>query len=451
MSIFFKKKLFFLIASALFSLCGCSTPVSERGQYIFAYQSGGIAQAEAKLTQTINNEIPQKNYTQSKDAVWLLLDRATTRFAMNNVEGAINDYKLALEAIDYYEQICLQEAFSQVLLADEVAAYPGEDFEQILARVYFALALLNKGDLGNAYALLRQSEEVQQKKKEFYRSSELTADYQLIDNSLAKYLFALLLEKRGEKSNAEILYQQTAALLPSNSCKWGQYETEFQLASSNQATVVVVCHNGNVPIKASGTSSASVASAMALEIMLAGNNIDPAWSSLTGIPVPILMQNWGADPSPTYATMDGIKKNLLPWYDVAEVANQQLDQKIPLTVARGVARFLLRRGTIAVAHQQDPTLGILCDIGMLFANASTKADTRSWTTLPNAIDLTRYNLDAGEHTLSIRVNSPACPAFVGNYRLDLAPHDLCVINVFNIHPGITTVIIPDRFNKGESK
>lgn len=450
MSIFNKNLLLFLFPS-LFCLCSCSTPVSERGAYIFAYQSGGIPQAEAKLTQTISKEMPQKNYTKSKDAVWLLLDRATTRFAMGNIDGAISDYKLAIEAIDYYDQLSAAESVGKVLLDDEVGAYAGEDFEQVLARVYFALALLNKGDLGNAFALLRQSEEVQQKKREFYGSSQVTENYQLIDNSLAKYLFALLLENRGERSNSEILYQQTESLLSAEGYPLSQYKTEFELAKSNQATVLVLCHNGNVPIKISGTSNASVASAVALEMLLAANRIDPAWSSLTGIPVPLLMQNWGADPSPTFATMDGIKKALLPWYDVANVANQQLDQKMPLIVARGVARFLLRRGTVAVAHEQDPTLGVLCDIGMLFANAATKADTRSWTTLPYAIDLARYQVDAGEHALSIRVASPGCKPFVADYRLNLSPHDLCVINVFNIHPGVTTVVIPDHFNKGENQ
>ena len=460
-SFFLLRNSFYPIAAVFLSFCSCSSPINNRGEFIAAYQNGGLPAAEITLSKTIDKELPNQDFTKSKDSVWLLLDRATTRFAMGNVNEAISDYNLTIDAIDYYDQNCNAEALGKFVLDDEIGAYAGEDYEQILARVYFALALLHKGDTGNAFALLRQSEEIQQDKRDLYAKSPLTEEYELIDNSVAKYLFAAMLEKKGDKSNAELLYRQTGNLLgienSNNSSGSGsgnnqqKYQENLITTDSNNATVIILCHNGNSPIKISGTSNASVASAIALEMILSANQIDPAWSSLTGIPVPVLMENWGSSPSPTYACLDGIKKPLLPWYDVAFTAEQQLQQKMPVIVARGVARFLLRRGAVAYAQNKDPTLGVLCDIGMLFANASTKADTRSWTTLPNAIDLTRFNLEPGEHALNIQVPANGSKPFLANYKLQLSPHDLCVINVFNIHPGITTVLIPQRFliNKGD--
>lgn len=431
----------------VFGFFGCSTPLSERHEYLTSYQQGGLSDADAKLTASISKAMPNFDYRKSNDAVWLLLDRATTRFAMGKVDGAISDYRTAVEAIDFYGQELVSDSIGKVVLDDDYGAYPGEDYEQILARVYFALALLHKGDEGNAFALLRQAEELQQKKKEMYAQSPVTKDYELIDNSVAKVLFASLLEHRGDRSNANILYQKTSDLIGVN-----QQQENNDLASDilkvtppENATVLIVCHNGNSPIKISGTSDASVASALALEIILSANRIDPAWSSLTGIPVPALYQNWGSSPAPTFATIDGLQKPLIPWYDIGETADQQLQQKMPVIVARGVARFLLRRGTVAYAKESDPALGVLCDLGMLVANACTKADTRSWTTLPEAIDLNKFNLLPGEHDMAIRVATTGQQPFLGNYRLNLKDGDLCVINVFNIHPGVTTVLIPQRF------
>lgn len=405
-----------------------------------AYRFGDLCQAEESLNSAVAKQIPSGNYRRSNDAVWLLLDRATTRFAMGDAEGAIQDYNCAIEAIDYYSQDSSIESFSKLLLEDDVSAYPGEDFEQILARVYFALALLYQGDNSNAYALLRQAEEVQQKKKEFYRRIEFTREYHLIDNAVAKYLMAAISENRGDKSNARILYQQTADLLgisPKN--------LETTSSDSENATILIVCHNGNAPFKVTTTSDASIASAIALECILCSQNIDPAWSSFTGIPVPEYVQVCGGESLPTFAKIDGAEQPLRCLYDVGATAYYQLHQKMPVIVARGVARFLIRRAAVGYARKQDSGLGAFVDIGMLIANLNTKADTRSWTTLPNTIDLARFDLKPGTHTFEIKAILPNYPPFKDSYAISLKPHDLCVINVFNIHPGVTRVLIPKQF------
>ena len=47
-------------------------------------------------------------------------------------------------------------------------------------------------------------------------------------------------------------------------------------------------------------------------------------------------------------------------------------------------------------------------MGNLFANlyniATEKADTRSWSTLPDSIDILRVNLSEGTHTLNVHIN-----------------------------------------------
>lgn len=426
-----------LFSCLLFLSLGCTPSLVQREIYLADYHMGAPDYAEAKLTRAINRELPNGNFQNSDDSVWLLLDRATTRFAMGKIDGAIADYNLAIEAIDYYSQECSAEQVSKTLLQDDFGAYAGADFEQVLARVYFALTLLHKGELNNAFALLRQAEDLQQEKRETYAKKPYTQHYHLIDNSIAKYLFAALLEHKGDLSNAEIVYQQAEQLA-------GPFHLESKY-TKDTATVIILCHNGNVPFRMSGTCDASVISALALEAMLSTRKIPPAYSTLTGIPVPTLQQNWGSRSLPTFACIDGVKQPLLPWLDVRLTAHQQLQQEIPVIAARGAARLLMRRGAVAYAQSKDPLLGVVFDMSMLIANIHTKADTRSWTTLPNTLDLTRYDLTAGNHTLSIEVEQRGGPAFLREYKLNLQPHDFCVINVFNVHPGFVTVQIPKRY------
>ncbi len=454
---------FWLLGSLLGSLAwggmGCSSAVNQRDAYITAYHTGDIVRAESALSAIIREEIPPaKADSTSNDAAWLLLDRGTARFASGEVVLAIDDYRRAIDLMDFYSQDCAAETVGKLLLQDDLGAYAGEDFEQVLARVYLALALLHTGDMGNAYALLRQAEEWQQQKREEYRNSPVKRCYALVENAVAKYLFAVLLEKQGDASNAAILYGDTAALVDNAQLKREIGVCDAQIlspsgtASLNNrscATILVLCHNGNAPHKVSVLSDASVASTVALEIFLGMQDIDPAWSSLAGIQAPALRYWNNSQPLSTIASLDGIQKPLLPLYCVGETAAAQLDQQMPLIVARGVARYLLRRGAVACANDQDPQMGALVDFAMFVANLHTKADTRSWTTLPETIDVARYDTCEGKHRLTIQAAYMSPMA----YELQLSQGDLCVVSVFNIHPGVTTVQIPKRFliTKGEGE
>lgn len=429
-----------LLFATLSILTGCSSNLSMRGDYIHAYRQGKIEKAEEILDQTIEIAIPHQDICESKDAVWLLLDRGTTHFVEGNLDEAIADFKSAIEAIDYYSQDCPSESLGKFLLQDDWGAYPGEHFEQILSRIYFALVLLQDGDQNNALALLKQAEEVQQKKKEIYRKDKLTKDFHLVENPLAKYLMAALLEQRGDHSNARILYKQASE--SSENLLWNETKP-----LDNDAVLIFLAHNGNAPLKVSGVSDASIVSAAALEVILACHQIDPAWSSLTGIPIPVLTHQERDLPTPVAVTVNSQYKVLQPIFDVTATAYQQLQQNIPMIAARGAARMLIRRGTVAYFQKQDPSLGTLADIAMLIANSNTQADTRQWSILPSQIDIARFNL--APNIYSICIHNP--PPFQQNFQIYLNAHDLCIINIFNINPGCTIVRIPKQFliNQGE--
>lgn len=433
-----KKNLSFFALGLISLFCGCSRPQNDA---IDSYQSGQFSSAEQMLDQRIYHEMPRDNYTLSNDAVVLLLNRATIRFASGDAQGAIEDYRLAIEAMDFYAQPSISESLGKIALQDDLGGYVGDDFEQVLARVYFALALLQVGDNHNALALLKQAEEIQQLKCEDYRKDRLTQNYELAKNPVAKYLMASLLEHRGDHSNAEILFAQTEQLLGVNLSSLQLRNKELP---DGKATVIIVAHNGNAPYKISGTSEASRASALALEIMLGSSSIPPAYSSLVGIPVPILMQQIVSHSVPIFSRLCRQEKRLLPFYNITAASAYQLEQSMPIIVARGVARLVLRRGTVAFLNEHDPFLGSLADMGMLVANACTQADTRSWRTLPSTIDLTRYDIPPGEHTLHLQVHWGIIPPLIEEFPIRLEANDLCVINIFNIHPGIVTVQIPDH-------
>jgi len=216
----------------------------------------------------------------------------------------------------------------------------------------------------------------------------------------------------------------------------------------NTASVIILCHNGNAPYKISAPVPASQASAAALEILLAFNQRQFAFSTLPGIPAPYLVKSTNSQPYPTIATLDKEPQQLLPWCNIDQMAHIQLQADMPFIVARGVARLILRRCAVAAATKQDETIGALTDLTFLIVNATTQADTRAWDTLPSTIDLARFNVQPGLYPLHIQISSTSTE----NHTrwLNLKPGDLCVINLFNIHPHITLIHIPKQFLSGDN-
>ncbi|MDF2577286.1 MAG: hypothetical protein K0S74_770 [Chlamydiales bacterium] len=439
-----KKKIypsfFFLCITSFLCFFSCSRPESIRNKYIAEYQQGKFEEALIHVNTYIDKRMPKKDFRKSKDAVWVLLDKATIEFAAGDVSSAAAHYNLALEAIDYYQQNVAAETAGQFLLEDSAKAYAGEDYEQILARLYLGLALLQKGDVGNAIALLKQAETTQQLKRELYRKNEATQNYQLIDNVVAKYLFAILLEKQGDLSNAMILYKQAAGLAKNLKIESDIIRLEKGISNKDKATVIFVCHNGRSPYKISTTGPASMASGVALEVFLASQGTAPAFSSLGGIPVPEFQDIPQGEPIPTYVNLLDQRRPLQTWYNIHEVAHQQLEQQKPVIIARGVARFLIRRSLVGITNHQNNNGGALFDLAMLAANLATRADTRSWITLPYSLDLAKFDLEPGIYPIQISSSQ-----YKEKQNLKLEAGDFCLINIFNIMPGITTVHIPTQF------
>lgn len=427
-----------LIIGACLLLASCSPLTKTRESYIAAYQANDFASAETLLDQTIQKEIPEEKIHRSSNSVLLFADRGCLKFTEGDTKGAIQDFQCALEALDYYRDVTIIDTACQILTQDDSAPFTGDDFEQLLIRIYFAMTLMQDGDYSNAYALLRQAEEWSQERMELYRKSPVTASLKVYDNPLGKYLFAALLEKKGDLSNSRILYEQTSCLT----------NGVIQPPELNEslATVLIVNHNGNAPFKYTEFSDASQVSLLALEFFLGATNNQFCLSSIYGLPTPALAYYFNSDPIPTRLKINGSNIPLLPIFDVDSARELELKEKMPIIVARGAARFILRRSAVAAAGRQDPMLGMVCDIGMLVANVNTQADTRELSFLPRQYEIARVDVEPGCTQVEIEVASPFGPGKMA-HTLNLKANDLAVIHIFNIHPGVTRVLIPPHFQE----
>lgn len=408
--------IFFSLFACTFFV-SCTPLASKRAEYFSDYREGNFAAVDDKLNALLS--------TNSKNEMaWIKLEKGMNHFAAGQTDLAIEDFNGALEVLDYYNEKGLIETFGQTLFCDGASPYRGDDFEQLLARIYFALALLQEGDESNAYALLRQAQEWTDIKREEYIKCPATENFAVTNNTLGKILFASLLQKQGDFSNARLLYQQAGV------------STE----NLGPAVVLVVCHNGNAPQKVSRIACGSQASLFALDLMLTPQQRWAA-STLAGVPVPKLLSPPCSEGSYVIAHLDNLTSPFMPVMDIESAASLELNQKEPLVIARGVARVAARRAAVYAVQQHDPAAGQLVDLGMLIFNLATGADTRSWSLLPRSIELSRFDVQEGRHRLKLAIP----PSGYFEADLCLKKGDLCVINLFNIYPGVTRVLIPNRY------
>ena len=397
----------------LLLLTSCSSPATWQNNFLPPYQKGQLSRAIFELEKIKQEELPSDDFRRSKDSVWFYLNLATMQFAKGDMKQARHHYKLALEALHYFNPNDTQDYIKEFLLEDQLSAYRGPLFEQTLARLYFALTLFKINDYSNARAMLRNAEEF--------------SESQNAPNPLCKYLFALLLEKEGDESNAKILYDQAESLLG----------RQVERGNKDLATVLVICHNGNAPYKFSGYAPASASSLLLLENFLVNFKKPIALSCLPGLNVPFLAKNHSSFALKTKAYLDGRVKTLTPFFSVDYALSKTLKEERPYIEARSLARYLIRRSLLYAVQEKNEDVAALVDVGFLIANAFTEADTRSWSTLPSQIDVARFDIHEGKHILNFQIGSKS----LSSKELEVKNGRIYVINIFNIHPHIPPTIL----------
>ena len=87
---------------------------------------------------------------------------------------------------------------------------------------------------------------------------------------------------------------------------------------------------------------------------------------------------------------------------IQSLAAKQLKDNLPATVTRQIVRLVAKEEIRQLFSRKNGELGNL--FASLYNLATEKADTRSWSTLPDSIDIMRLNLPVGEHQLTLTMD-----------------------------------------------
>jgi hypothetical protein len=125
--------------------------------------------------------------------------------------------------------------------------------------------------------------------------------------------------------------------------------------------------------------------------------------------------------------------------DVDAAAVATLEQERPAILARTVARAIVKNDVSRRVSKDNELLGAVVNIAGV---VTERADTRSWSTLPNRIYVARLPLEPGKHSIRVQFSGRAEP--VRDFPIELGPGDKRFVFVSKVTPQDLPVLVAER-------
>jgi hypothetical protein len=297
-----------------------------------------------------------------------------------------------------------------VTINETLRGYEGDRYEQLLLHAYMAMNYIQLGQLDGARVEMLQANV---KMKEWGDEPE--------EDAFLRYLEGIIYESLDEQDSALISYRKAYTVYKEKGGSqyptapvgikkdllrllawqglWSEYKSykkEFNMtdykpveASEKFGELVVILNNGLAPIRSE--VSIPVYSTQVHQNLRVSF---PAYKQQKNrLYVPVIHVN-----SEQY-TMETVE-------DIDALARHSLEQAMPGIMTRAIARAVVKYNTQHTAQESDSSglAGLLMTITNL---VTERADTRSWTTLPQEIELSRLLLPVGEHSVQIKMQNTA--------------------------------------------
>jgi hypothetical protein len=377
-----------------------------------ATYSAGFQATEAALIRHQPQQALQTLETRrppERDRVVYLLNKAML-LRMNGDYAASNQaFEEAKRLNSELSAISLREQTESFVINDATRSYVAEEYERVLVHLYEALNYIALGQLDDARVEAGQVDLDLQAYHDRNPKAGFTED------AFARYLNGMIYEDLGETSDAMIAYRKAYEAYQGYQRNYGvavpptlkrdllrlsraiglddefeRYERVFGLDATaasrdpDQGEVVFILSNGLVPIKRQKS-------------VLVPN---PKTGRLIRVSLPYYQyRTSGADYARVKA--DGDQAETAVMENVAAIAIQNLDEKMPAVTARAIARAVVKTKLTEQADRNgESLLGLMVNIAGV---ATEVADTRSWLTLPDNIQMARMALAPGKYTVTVEL------------------------------------------------
>lgn len=367
-----------------------------------------------------------------RDAVLYQLNRAMILRMQGDLRASNAAFEAAKAAIDSVLAVSVSEQAGAITVNDAQRSYVGEPFERAYIHFYAALNYLDLGDPDGARVEMLQLDALL---ATFAGAGQPGA-------ALPRYLAGMIFESRGEWSDALIAYRKAlegyrnypaegriappAFLgrdlvrlagrlgLDEQAKRWG---AEFGVSpgeaerGAGEAEIVLLVHAGLAPLKHETGVAAPTPGGRIISVAM------PVYASRRPV-VRGAVLSAGA----------GVTRTALA-EDIEEIARATLDLQYGSVLARTVARAAIKHEASRQAGRENELVGLVVNLAGL---ASERADTRSWTTLPNRIYLARLPVPSGPSIARVELEGRGGVIETLEIPVDLAPGEIRIVSVTRV-------------------
>lgn len=368
------------------------------GQHAVSMRDGLLSgRPEISLAIAENKDPQQKEVISS-------LDKGMLRRINNDFSGSNQILNVAKQQIEALYGVSITENLASITINDTLRGYQGDRYEQLLLHAYMAMNYIQLDQLDDARVEMLQANV---KMMEWGDEPE--------EDAYLRYLEGIIYENLGEYGNALISYRKAYIVYKENAGKqypvvpvvlkkdmlrllawqglWSEYksyETKFNMtnfkpvnASNQFGELVIILNNGLAPIK--------------YEAAL------PIFSTEVQKNLRVAFPVYRAGKKLLYTPNIEVNKKQYAMETVEDVdalARYSLEKAMPVIMARATARAVVKYNAQHSAQDNNSIAGLLMTVTNL---VTERADTRSWTTLPQEIQLQRILLPVGEHQITIHM------------------------------------------------
>lgn len=300
----------------------------------------------------------------TRDRLLLHLDRGLVAQAAGQYEDSVVAFEQAIRLIDELDYLSLRDQSTALLSNDRAIRYSGEYSERLWIHTF---QMLN-------YLLLGQPEGAA---VEARRAAALYDEHgdALKQDIFTRALMALSFLSAGQVDSAQVEYRRLrddfSDIIDTAS---------LALPKRSDSELVLFIASGFIPPKLAGDLAIDINARIAFPYYEERYDRAPRIRVLEGTRV-----------------LDSTRVDT-PLLDISRTA---LSQRGKAIASRQALRIATKHGIAEAIEHEDAVAG---DIARLLLFLIEQADTRSWETLPAYLSLVRVPLEAGKHSIDLRIS-----------------------------------------------
>jgi len=352
------------------------------------------------------------------DADLLKLNRAIIALSSGKpkeAETLLREVRDRFDQLERERERRVAEKAVSMLLDDNTVAYSGEDYENVLIRVFLALSnLMHDGTDAPAYALqigYKQNEIIRKGEMKDPKDSDKTVNpkeesYRHV--AIGQYLIGVMQEATYRNHDDVIrAYEAVNTWEPGFSQGWQDLERARRgvHAQPGNGVIYVFALVGAGPYKVQKNSEVLQDAQILTTFLFAMLSKRPTIPDFSPIMIPYIVRPRETVSALSVSISGKWQGQTETLTDIGRMAEEQFEAVKPQIVARAVVRRTLKKGILYGSKEildVSPWVGLAMDAGAMVLQSLETADTRSWNLLPAEIQVLRLEVPVGEHRIALQ-------------------------------------------------